>query len=110
MAKLVKCKSCKTKISENAEVCPKCGEPNPIPEKGTSSFTTIVFALLIIGLINAVLNTGGSSTSSKTTTTVSTHPTENKPNQATIEWNKNKLKRFKDKKENIIKDINNLIT
>ena len=108
MAKLIKCKSCKTKISENAEVCPKCGEPNPKPEKGTS-FTTIVFALLIIGFISSVFNTG-STTSSRTTTTAPTPQVPKKPTKAETEQMKKvkeqDVKYFKQSKEVIIEDIN----
>lgn len=29
---LGQCKTCQNWISQNAENCPKCGEPNPVPE------------------------------------------------------------------------------
>jgi len=44
---LIKCPECGADVSENATVCPKCGEKMP---KKTSLFTWMVAALILIGV------------------------------------------------------------
>jgi len=109
MAKLVKCKSCKTKISVNAKVCPKCGEPDPIPEKGTSLFTWFVLILFIFGLFGAF-------SPNNTSTPVSTQNQDKiiqlkqKAQEKRIREDKLKnTKYFSQTKEEILKDLNQKI-
>lgn len=49
---LVRCKECKSQISDTADVCPHCGAK---PKKPTSRFTILVGGLFAIGVLAAVV-------------------------------------------------------
>jgi RNA polymerase subunit RPABC4/transcription elongation factor Spt4 len=52
-SKLVPCKECYEPIAKNAEVCPHCG--SRIRGSRTDQLATIIFILIILGIVTSVL-------------------------------------------------------
>jgi len=48
MAALIKCRTCGTRVSSNAKMCPRCGERSPEPYKDRIKYSLIGFITLAI--------------------------------------------------------------
>ncbi len=69
---LIKCKECGKQISENAEICPHCGEP--VPKKKKTSMWTWLLILLIIGYVIGNKDRGETSTGTSHSYSKSSEP------------------------------------
>jgi rRNA maturation endonuclease Nob1 len=78
---LITCSECRTEISDQALVCPKCGAPKIAlpPKKKKSAIGSLLWALAIVAAIGIAISSGGPSGSDGTA-----RPTRWKPSAKEI--------------------------